>query len=90
MLEGLPGLVLCTCGLVCRAQGGAEPFTQQQQINTSKQRAEHNASGSGTGQERRAGWTKAAERGKLAPGYREMRQTKGKWFHLTYLTCLTK
>jgi len=54
--------------LVCRAQYEAEPFTQQEQINTRKQKAKYNAFGSGIGRERRGGWTKAAERCELAHG----------------------
>lgn len=39
--------------LICRVQREAEPFTQQQQINTRRQRAENNTLGSRAGQERR-------------------------------------
>lgn len=39
--------------LICRVQREAEPFTQQQQINTRRQRAEYNTLGSRAGQQRR-------------------------------------
>lgn len=75
-LGGQAGVVVKVCQVwvyvhVCRvgrAQREAEPFTQQQQINTRRQRAEYNTFGSRTGQERRGGWTEAAERCKCAHG----------------------